>query len=677
MSALLSIVPSDRTHLVTFFRDYAAKTKTEERLTLEDLAQRVKTHAAAEKDALPWLKLARFGGTRKESGSLRTNENVVAVTGAVVDYDGENMSPEDGAKQLYEAGIAALVYTSPSHTDEKPRWRAVCPFGQELPPEGHYKMVARLNGLLGGVLAAESFTLSQSYYFGSVNGNPGHRAILVDGTMLLDECDELDEFAIGKPNGDGRHHAGGKPEASIEDIRAALDVIPNPVPSWGPNADWNEWNNLGMAVWRASGGSAEGFKEFDRWSSKSPIYDGEETEFRWRHYFDSPPSSIGFGKLVYWARERKPDWRPPSKRQPDREPLRIIDPRNWHGKPIPERRWVVQDWVPRGVVTSLYGPPGIGKSLLALQLLTSTAVEMLWLGMPVNPVRSLGVFCEDDDEELHRRQADINRELFGCGFADLGGMRLLSRLGEDNILMTFARNGRGELTGFFDQLAEMSQDLKVELIAIDTVADTFGGNQNDAGQVRQFVQFALARLARIVGGAVLACAHPSRAGQNSGTGESGSVQWDATVRSRLYLSAPVKEEGESDPDPNGRVLSRKKANYAARDDAINLFWHKGVFKTAATSDDEPTERPDAQTVFLTLLDQMWSEGQWVSHNSRAPNYAPKLFAKRSGRQGYRMADFERAMQALFEAREIGIVEHKTPDRKNKERIARSARCDGF
>jgi len=53
-----------------------------------------------------------------------------------------------------------------------------------------------------------------------------------------------------------------------------------------------------MAIWRAWGGSAEGFEEFDKWSRKSSKYDGEETEFRWRHYLQSPPDHIGFGSLV-------------------------------------------------------------------------------------------------------------------------------------------------------------------------------------------------------------------------------------------------------------------------------------------------------------------------------------------------------------------------------------------
>jgi Primase C terminal 2 (PriCT-2) len=266
---------------VTFFPDDAAKAKTEESLTLEALAQRIKTTTAPSKDRLPWLKYARFGNLPSPKGSLRWNANVVRLSGAICDYDAEKITPEEATEKLDKAGIIALVYTSPSHllNGHGPRWRVCCPFQRELPPDRHYQMVARLNGLFRGALAPESFTLSQAYYFGAANGNPAHDVIIVDGPQYLDQADELDLIAVGKPDGDGKTHAASEPEAAIEDIRAALSIIPNPLPSWGPGASWNEWNTLGMAVWRASGGSHEGFEAFDEWSKRSPKYDREETEF--------------------------------------------------------------------------------------------------------------------------------------------------------------------------------------------------------------------------------------------------------------------------------------------------------------------------------------------------------------------------------------------------------------
>lgn len=56
----------------------------------------------------------------------------------------------------------------------------------------------------------------------------------------------------------------------------------------------------------------------------------------------------------------------------------------------------------------------------------------------------------EGQDELHRRQADINR-LYGCEFADLEDMRWLRwlpRFGEENFLMTF-EGGQGVPTPFF------------------------------------------------------------------------------------------------------------------------------------------------------------------------------------------------------------------------------------
>ena len=72
-------------------------------------------------------------------------------------------------------------------------------------------------------------------------------------------------------------------------------------------------------------------------------------------------------------------------------------------------------------------------------MMTAAALKKHWLGRSVFPVKSLGVFCEDDPDELHKRQADINR-LYECEFSDLGNMRAVPRLGKDNFLMVFARN---------------------------------------------------------------------------------------------------------------------------------------------------------------------------------------------------------------------------------------------
>ncbi len=73
----------------------------------------------------------------------------------------------------------------------------------------------------------ESWTLSQSYFFGSVADNPDHRVELVEG-QPIDVLDDLDEIWRGKPdtklaakdNGAGRTQGAVDEAALIEEIRS-------------------------------------------------------------------------------------------------------------------------------------------------------------------------------------------------------------------------------------------------------------------------------------------------------------------------------------------------------------------------------------------------------------------------------------------------------------------------
>jgi RecA-family ATPase len=374
-----------------------------------------------------------------------------------------------------------------------------------------------------------------------------------------------------------------------------------------------------------------------------------------------------------WLDEEEPAPRSgprPNGPDPNIEPLNLIDPTTLAGMPIPERQWIVANWIPIKRATGLYGLGGEGKTLLAQMLATACAIGKPWLGLPTRRCKSLLDFCEDDAEEMQRRQEAINRH-YECSFADLGSIRWLPRLGYENALMTF-EGGRGRLTPLFDKLHQTATDHGAQLIVADTLADVFSGTENDRGQARTFVQMALGGLARLTGAAVLTLAHPSLAGVNSGTGSSGTTGWIGTFRAHLYLSSPKVEEGEA-CDPDTRVLTRSKANYARRGETIELRWKDGVLVPlhAPSGIVGTIERRNCEEIFLDLLNKTVAEGQPVSSNPKAGNYAPRTFEKRPERQRFKKADFERAMHALFAARQI---RNETYGRKSDERsrIVRNA-----
>src|SRR5262249_43673542 len=101
--------------------------------------------------------------------------------------------------------------------DEAPRWRVLCPFSREYSPEDRDRFLDRLNGVLGGVLEPESWTLSRAYYFGSVDGKPPVLVQVIRGTPI-DLRQDLDARAIGKGGVSKTKRAEpcGAPEGLIE-----------------------------------------------------------------------------------------------------------------------------------------------------------------------------------------------------------------------------------------------------------------------------------------------------------------------------------------------------------------------------------------------------------------------------------------------------------------------------
>lgn len=226
---------SDNTPLITWtqFPSKSALSFESKQHTLHDLAQYlVDAGPFKKKSDCPWLKLATFGSLRTESHSLRHDANVVQITGVEGDYDAEQVTAQQAVEMLERAGIRAIVYTSPSNgvvnpprSNGGPRWRVIAPLSKPFNPAARKALVARVNGALGGILAAESFTLSQSYFFGEVE-NVNYEVYVTwndpqEGSCV-DELDELDGIAIFKH---AAQHSDDKQEASSYSIKIFDDKV--------------------------------------------------------------------------------------------------------------------------------------------------------------------------------------------------------------------------------------------------------------------------------------------------------------------------------------------------------------------------------------------------------------------------------------------------------------------
>lgn len=282
--------------------------------------------------------------------------------------------------------------------------------------------------------------------------------------------------------------------------------------------------------------------------------------------------------------------------------LRLETPADWSGRPAPAPRdWAIEGLIPAARVTSFLGNGGLGKTTISATIAAHIACNRSLWGQAVAGGPVLGIFCEDEREEMERRirAACAAEEL---DLQDVDRLHLASRDGMDNVLCTFERE-QIVLTDFYRQTETTVAQLQPRLLIIDTAADVFAGDFMSTPQVRQFIKVALGGLCVRYGCAVLLIAHPSASAMTSGDGGGFSTAWNNSVRSRLYLRRPKSEDLDAIQDR--RVLEVRKSNYAADGLMIPLIWDHGCF----VLDREPIEesarvvrsaKPDTRLTMATL-----------------------------------------------------------------------------
>ena len=242
--------------------------------------------------------------------------------------------------------------------------------------------------------------------------------------------------------------------------------------------------------------------------------------------------------------------------------------------PPPPRDWICPDLaLPAARVITFLGNGGFGKTTIAEQLAISVATSRPLWGMPVAGGPVLGIWCEDEQDEVDRKIRTIaHAESIDLGLLD--NLFMLSRDGENNALCTF-QDDLIVLTDVSRALDATVARIKPRVTIIDTAADVFAGDFMSTPHVRQFIKVALGGLCKRHHTAVLLLAHPSATAMSSGDGGGFSVAWNNSVRARLFLRRPKSDDVEAIADR--RVLEIKKSNYGPTGAAIPLIYDNGRF----------------------------------------------------------------------------------------------------
>jgi Primase C terminal 2 (PriCT-2) len=100
-------------------------------------------------------------------------------------------------------------------------------------------------------------------------------------------------------------------QADIGKLTLALAMIPN-----GIDVTRDQWVNVGLALWSATGGSEEGYQIFWAWSRRWPGCNEEKT----RKFWDTVKTKdlIGAGSIFFLAEQAVPDYEARSRaREPE------------------------------------------------------------------------------------------------------------------------------------------------------------------------------------------------------------------------------------------------------------------------------------------------------------------------------------------------------------------------
>jgi hypothetical protein len=414
----------------TLFPNVWPKTKTERIDTpWEVLVQNIQNAPTyIDKAHCPLISIGEYGDllSNGEHPILRHAANIKRIFGIEIDYDGEQMPIEEAAALLQGANVCSVLYTSPSHTPQRPRWRVLMPLSDPTMPEKREEYVARANRILGGVATRESFTLSQSFYIGRVRG--AEYVVIETSGRLIDLAYDIDPL----------YYVGG-----VNDGTSAKDATTD--------------EELRDCFTRGTGRYTAMLKLSSRWAARGMPADDIETTLlellgagpmnadgidlrtRCRPLAISAVAKYGETRVARTALEVSAPT-PVAQERPAADEPPAIEARvfEWiESKQIPPRPWLYSHHYMRGMVSATAGIGGAGKSTLLNVELISMAIgkDLLRDGqpIPVGPLTVWGHNGEDPYQELQRRILAICQH-YGVTKEDLGG-RLRITSGRDMPIM--------------------------------------------------------------------------------------------------------------------------------------------------------------------------------------------------------------------------------------------------
>ncbi len=483
---------------ITFFKNNKNPTGVKRDTDWQSICNWLKecaTVVVSDRDSLCLIKLAVF------QNNYRNDQNLQWVYGIEGDYDAGMLPVMQAVEILGFTGIESFVYTTTRHTDERPRFRILCPLSKPIGAQDRSKYVANLNGVLSGVLASESFSLSQSFYVGSVAGNQLMQCYHVAG-WPIDLMPDLPSIGGEKAEISQRVNSG----RLAPNYNIALEALMSRHPADGER-DW--WLKFSGAFFTATRGLTSDEQRLNDWQAWNLPY-GEKNDAvknlaTWRD-FERNGTSGDFLTLADMSdNANAKGWAYFGEMKIQSNKVRGFQFTRWDQLETTKQQWIIEGIIPEGLC-QLFGASGSGKSFVAISMGMSIAAGIPWFGH-------------------NTRAGDV---IYICGEGKAGIKKRLkaweARYGQNISPIPFYVSS--ERVNFPDpaSIAQVKRaietlNIKPGFIIIDTFSRNFVGNENDTQDMAGFIR-AIDDLKDHYGASVAIIHHTGHGDKERGRGSS-------------------------------------------------------------------------------------------------------------------------------------------------------------
>lgn len=283
------------------------------------------------------------------------------------------------------------------------------------------------------------------------------------------------------------------------------------------DADSREtWLQVGMAL-HSTGEADRAFAMWDEWSQKSPKYDPRDQMRVWRSFRSRGIDGVTYRTIFKMAQPGA---------QPAVEPEGLLLSIDQLAKRAESVRWLVKGLIPADSVGFFFGASGTFKSFIALDLSLHLAHGLPWLGRRTSPgpvvytaaEGGLGLFRRIDAWHRKAGRRWDTAQFLVCPVPIL--------LGDERQAKAFVA-------------AIEAMGCSPSLVVVDTMAQTYAGDENSAQEVSQYLRSLGGLIRARFGCAVLVIHHSGHSATERPRGSS------AITANADFLYGVFRDEGET------------------------------------------------------------------------------------------------------------------------------------